>query len=325
MTLNDPPPSISNRILASIPGKVFVLGEYAVLDGGRALLASCGPRFGLEALPSAGAKPRFDPELPVGAPAERLLHSLKADQGLAAAIQMRFSDAHEGRGGFGGSTAQFALTYRAFCEVLHYKVDALAAWQLYRDLCSDQNPPPSGADLVAQWNGGTGVFDPKKATWEDLTERIQGLRWLVFSAAAQKGRKVPTHHHLEELAKRGFLQREGAVLDQLKACTEQGVEALRSQDLAGFGAALRTYARTLQGAGLELDATREDREALGQIPGVLAVKGAGAMQADAILVLLSQTYTEHTRAQVLETASQRGLIWISDALGIEKGIQCVSL
>src|SRR4051812_47804624 len=104
-------------ISASSPGKVFILGEYAVLEGRPAVIASVGPRFRMK-LDREGARgPAPHPQSPVsrlmdwagraGIPGIQDLEDLSLD----------FEDPFDGAGGFGSSTAQFALAYRVLSEL----------------------------------------------------------------------------------------------------------------------------------------------------------------------------------------------------------------
>src|SRR4051812_26828373 len=116
----------------SVPGKVFLLGEYAVLAGKPAVIAAIPPRFGLRAGRS----------LPVEkSPAGRLLASV--GEGLAR----RLADPHLGSGGFGASTAEFALHYRELVSrssrARGWSLSAEAVWAKYRDLHVQDDLPPS--------------------------------------------------------------------------------------------------------------------------------------------------------------------------------------
>ena len=171
----------------AVPSKVFIIGEYAVLDGSPAIVATFAPRFTLACVSSSEAKKEvFHPDSPAG----RLMKQSRWE-GI-----WEFVDPYSGSGGFGGSTAEFLLTY----AVAQLKSDlnpvpenAWDAWSRYRRF----TPRASGADLVAQWLGGVVVVDLKKQSALQLdTDRI-GNSILVFSAAHQENRKVKTHEHLD--------------------------------------------------------------------------------------------------------------------------------
>jgi mevalonate kinase len=284
---------------SSIPGKAFLLGEYAALAGLPAVVAALGPRFELhagDAGPEAGAD-GFAAESPAG----KLL--------AGAGRGFRFRDPYEGAGGFGASTAQFALAYQALGSG---PLTAEAAWRKYRELSSG-----SGADLVAQWLGGVTLFDPRGGFHaEDLSRSLDWSWLLVFSATGIAGRKTQTHSHLAGLA--ADVPRLGA---RLLPLVENALAAIRNGDDLGLGLLMDGYAQALSREGLEAPETRADREALRLLPGVLGAKGSGARLSDAVLVLLERG-TIHRRL-VIEEAEKRGLRLVRDGLERrEEGIQC---
>ncbi len=313
----------------SIPGKVFLLGEYAVLGGRPAWIATVGPRFWLEGAEAAGPSMSsfgvdvgdLAPESPAG----RLL-SLALVRG-AERLQARFDDPFRGSGGFGASTAQFALLYRILAESNpgHFESDGLACWQTYRELMGAQGQdsastsliPPSGADLAAQIAGGVCRFDPKRPVCERQSTHFQWSNFLIFSAAWQVGRKAATHTHLAELAKRDFAVAE--FTHQLSPLLEQADEAIVSGDLLGMGRVLEAYGDKLAGLGLEISRTREDREAIRRFPGVLGVKGAGALQADAVIVLIDPSRGDVSHLVAL--IEERGLRFMGTADACEPGLR----
>jgi mevalonate kinase len=304
--------SSTKRAEFSIPGKIFLLGEYAVLSGGSALIAAIGPRFRLKA---GGAAPAFHPQSPAG----KLLGATREFKSRGFA----FSDPHEGEGGFGASTAQFALVYGALAEETGWDLTPQAVRRVYRELLiegsAEQALPPSGADLIAQLSGGVVKFDAARETIVTHTQSADWRQLLVFSAAAQPGRKVPTHEHLERLGSLG-----ATLIASLGALVDQAEQALLKRDSAAFGRALVEYADVLSSQGLELDQARADRLALCALPGVLGAKGTGALLADTLIAWLdpaANTGTE-TRGRVIKAAQARGLKLIADGLKPEPGWLC---
>lgn len=316
MSLNAVPFSTENGgpsqggALGSVPGKVFILGEYAVLSGSPALLATLGPRFRVK----SGGRSEFHPMSPAG----RLLAHTRG-RGIADP-ELQFEDPFQGEGGFGASTAQFALLYARLAREAGWELSALGARRVYRELMAHEPLPPSGADLVAQWSGGVVCFDPNRGTVLPHFRTIDWRQLLVFSAAGQAGRKVPTHEHLAVLARNPV--HVSGVSNLLDRVLDRGLRAVTDADAAGLGRAMNEYAAELSHAGLELEAARADREALAVIPGVLGVKGTGALLADAVTVLLEPASA--SRSRVIEAAQARGLRLVADGLGSEPqaGVIC---
>lgn len=286
----------------NLPGKAFLLGEYAAIDGRLCIVAAVSPRFELRVEPRA----TFDGFHPLS-PVARLL----ATSPLQGYV---FHDPLGGRGGFGASTAQFALCARA----ANPAASTEAIWRKYRDLEKNQALPPSGADLVAQLEGGVIAFSfrkefracalQKSETWGDV---------LLFSATNQPGRKLPTHTHLQELAGRGFPREFDGFLDYLEPYVVEGAQALEKGDSARLGECMKLFATMLSKQGLESDAARADRLALAGLPGVHGVKGTGALLHDGVVAVVERAH----HADVIRAAEARGLRLVRQGLDFEPGLR----
>jgi mevalonate kinase len=299
-------------MLYSCPGKVFLLGEYAALSGSPSVVATVSPRFEMLSVGddfSRAASP-WAPQSPIG----RLLDW--AEQRKFLRPSLTFSDPHEGMGGFGASTAQFALGYLAVQRAVGRAQNWAEIWGLYRDLHSGLSLPPSGADLVAQWQGGVALFEPEDKRCEDVFLSLDWSKFLVFSAASQPGRKVTTHTHLEKLDMKNI------PLAMLNDVIDGALEAIHDPSLIRFASAMSSYAKILQSAGLEDPRATADREALSDLPGVLAAKGSGAMLADAIVVVMDPQARASQRAEVAVAAGARGLSLVSDGISHQSGVLC---
>jgi mevalonate kinase len=221
-----------------------------------------------------------------------------------------FQDPLAGRGGLGASTAQFALVYRALAESQGWELSWKAVWKFYRELTATApGVPPSGADLAAQWEGGVVRFDISSLSIEKPNPDFDWAGLLVFSATSQSGRKVATHRHLGDLSGKDF--------SSLEPSLRAGFGAVEAADSRAFGRAMAAYGDALAAMGLEVDATAADRREFSRLPGVLGVKGAGALQSDAILVMMERG-ADH--AAVIECARMRGLVLAADGLVWEKGV-----
>jgi mevalonate kinase len=293
-----------------IAGKVFMLGEYAVLGGLPALVAGVAPRFSGSLCEATAEWGDYHPDSPVG----RLLRWALEHRG--ASYSFRFEDPYQS-GGFGASTAQFAIAYTAGAERLGLNCDWRSAWRFYRDLTADEGIAPSGADLVAQLQGGVTLFDPASLTCADLWAGFDWSRLLIFAPDAQHDRKVATHAHLKALSDGRGMAWRARLFSRLERPLMRGLDAIVRRDVRALGQALNDYADVLAAGGLEIRRTLEDRRALADLPGVCGAKGSGALQADVVLALMAP---DAGAEPVIQSARTRGLKLICHGLPWQAGI-----
>lgn len=304
----------------SAAGKVFLLGEYAVLADKPAVVAAIEPRFEMiffENTPEAILYNSYKSPHPQS-PVARLMQW--AERMGAAPSSFELMDQHRGAGGFGGSTAEFALVYLALARQNNWNRDWKTVWKLYRELMASEPVVPSGADLVAQWQGGVVFFDPSDGHCMDVWPLFDWSNLLVFSAAEIPGRKTATHEHLRTLEQTKFPKGHPTVLAGLENILIDGISAIRENDGVKFGRALDSYAEALSQAGYEVAAAREDRLELRKIPGVIGVKGCGAMLSDGMIVLLEPRSSN--KNEIIGAAVKRGLKLVSDGLTCQQGVTC---
>ncbi|MEK6577814.1 MAG: hypothetical protein AABZ55_01190 [Bdellovibrionota bacterium] len=298
--------------LFSAAGKVFLLGEYAVLADKPAVVAAIEPRFEMTFEDHFSKPPH--PQSPVA----RLMQW--AERMGATLASFELVDQHRGMGGFGGSTAEFALVYLALARENNWKRDWKTVWKLYRELMASEPVTPSGADLVAQWQGGVVFFDPSDGHCMDVWPLFDWSNLLVFSAGAIPGRKTATHEHLRHLERSQFPKGQPTVLAGLETILIDGLSAIRENDGEKLGRAFDSYAQTLSAAGYEMDSAREDRLALRKLSGVLGVKGCGAMLSDGVILLLESG--SRNKGEVIRAAEERGLKLLNDGLTCQQGVTC---
>jgi hypothetical protein len=145
---------------------------------------------------------------------------------------------------------------------------------------------------------------------------------MVFSASGIPGRKVATHRHLPELKDRGFFEPGSILVRALEPILSRISSVLSSPAssvLKDLGQCVDEFAEAIHGLGLELPATFSDRKRLRSIPGVFGVKGLGALQADAILVLCEADPV--VKERVKTEALALGLSPVSLHSEVEPGLQ----
>ncbi|MGE0762131.1 MAG: hypothetical protein AB7N80_02520 [Bdellovibrionales bacterium] len=293
-----------SRLLLSTASKTFLMGEYAVLDGAPALVMAHGPRFKMTVdYDGGGSCEGIHPQSPAG-------RWLRGHADKFSKVSVRFSDPHAGRGGFGASSAQFALVY-AFSQMKADEwsqwgsaVQPKAIWDAYRSLHENEPQLPSGGDVIAQILGGITSFQimPWQATASPWP--FQDLAVLLVPT----GVKVATHEHLRERL---------PVSDQLLKLAFEGHQAFVDGNRALFLQALRAYGDELERLQLVTTTTRGLIAQVASLPDVLAVKGCGALGADVLAVTLHPQHLEGVKAQLLS----QGLETVATTAQLQSGLR----
>jgi hypothetical protein len=262
--------------VSDIAGKVFLLGEYGVLAGGAAIVAAVGPRFEFrQGLDQGGPLSGLHAD----SPAARLLRDLGKS---GEAGRYSFKDPYFGAGGFGASTAQFALVH----EWLMPGRPVGEFWSRYQSLHSDEAVAPSGADLHAQVQGGIQLWRGRGHGQALGLNPDRNFEICVLAAGHQQGRKVATHAHLPRL--RQIAEGKAPWLAELTTLVERAAQSINARTGEALAHALMRAGDLYRREGLEIEATSRDCAALGVLPHVLAIKGAGAMQADALVAVVER-------------------------------------
>lgn len=296
--------------MIQIPGKTFLLGEYAVLQYGTALIVCTQPYFILDALPQNNKEQKeksvspFHPESAAG----KFIHD-RTD--IFNQYQLTWSSPYP-QGGFGGSTAEFLACYQFYYQQTkgHDFIptpDNLEA--LYKTYITYAyhgiGTPPSGADLIAQTQtkivyvqkeGAINHFSTTSNDWP-----FDDLSLLLFKTP----HKLATHHYLATLnTDTGSILPDLSVLSDL---TQKGYHALQERNQTIFIRSINDYAIELAKLNLTAESTQKLLAPLRTHPACLAMKGCGAMGADVIaaIVLSSQKndFIQAAQAQQLLLAA----------------------
>lgn len=261
--------SLEESLAFEIPSKTFVIGEYLAINGTASLVMATEPSFYIKM--TQDKLYGYHPESPAG--------RLKASMSPKS-VGYSFFDPHDGRGGFGRSTAEYlsVYLYQWIAEngegdfassILSHLEDFVGE---YQKLC-EADYKPSGSDLVAQVCGGLCWYDGMNYTAEKLAWPFPGYELFVFHT----GKKLATHEHLADLKK----------LD-LRSLIPILIAARTSMDQANlkvFCESLNYYYDCLNDLGLADSSVYKSVEGLRQNPEVLAAKGCGAMGVDTVLIL----------------------------------------
>ena len=261
----------------TIPGKVFVIGEYSVLQGGRGLFAALRPGYRFQ-LASGDGHPH--PDSPLGRYAKEV--------GKDFSVSL---DKSSMTWGFGSSTAELIAGVMHDLERLP-ETKRLWAWYV------EQFPKTSGADLAVQmealrtkrpileFDHGDVVSFP----YADVLSRVY-----VFQIHSEQ--KLKTH----EALKAEIPKLDVSALDQMVAEIKSGFESGLVEKLS----ALNTYADNLHAHGLETPFAYEVRLAFQKQDGVLSVKGCGAGMNDVFLVATRDDFSETKNLPALLAVSKQ--------------------
>lgn len=243
------------------PSKTFFIGEYAVLAGYPALVATTPPYFRLTIAPAAA--PEFigiHPDSPAG--------KFWAAE-IQSPVSMRFHDPHEGRGGYGASTAQFLLLYQWVHQIENWDhpqlKDLLACYKRYA------GSKPSGADILSQAVGGFVIVNPQQALVEKTDWPFHEMTWQLHHT----GEKCATHTHLDSLSERDF--------SPLGKIAESAIQAFRAKNRSDFINCINQYYQTLLAMDLVQASTVQLIHDYLEQPKIIAAKGCGALGADVVL------------------------------------------
>ncbi len=251
-----------------IPGKTFLLGEYAVLQGGTAIIACTSPFFELHVLPDNGRKNPFHPQSPAG--------KFIADHlDIFNPLHLTWTSPYGG--GFGGSTAEFLACVTLYAKLTLQTFSSEQLYTTYLKYAYNQKGiAPSGVDLIAQAQMQEGLvfvqpnLQPAIDSWP-----FKDLALLLFKTPD----KLPTHHYLQDLKKTSNYT-------ELSKLVLKGHEAIKNKNAASFIEIINDYADSLKSLALTAEATLDILKKLTESQLFLAAKGCGALGVDVIAVLI---------------------------------------
>ncbi len=260
------------------PSKTFLLGEYVALQGGPTLVLTSQPCFKLTVKYKHTQQPVIFEYIDKESPAGKYL-LLNAD--LFKGYHLIFHDPHNRAGGFGASSAQFLLvnTLTKIIADFSLKVSCQVKELLteYQQFAWDgEGMVPSGADLIAQAQGGVSYFYKEQNRLQVVEWPFEDINYYLLHT----GNKIATHQHLKELT---FF-----TTHQLMDIVFAGFQHLQTKNAEGFVHCIKEYAQALQKQGWVCAKTEELLTLLNACPQVLAAKGCGALGADVILVLANK-------------------------------------
>lgn len=293
----------------SAPGKLVLLGEYAVLEGGVAVVAAIDRRASGSLLPAGAEAPAPSP-LVAALVTEAEHRGVLAPAARGASLSLdtsSFRDASGAKLGLGSSSAAAVvgaalLTDRGDEVVLDL---ALAA---HRAASGGEG---SGIDVAAAYYGGVLATKRQPAAVEPLASRMGGLSLGVLYT----GRSAST---ADMIARVRSAPRFGEYVRVMTGLAEEGLRAFERQTADGLLSVVARYGRAMAGLGRDAGApiVTDELEAIMRLADesrVAAAKPSGAGGGDVAIILakdpeLPRRIAERTSTTCLEVAvDRRGL------------------
>lgn len=273
-----------------IPAKTFLVGEYAALAGNSAILLTTTPCFKMTLTENQGLQ-GIHPESPAGKfwLAQHIDH-----HGLA------WFDPYNGCGGLGASSAQFVGAWLASCDLRHLSVNKHALLESYhRYAWQGQGLRPSGYDVIAQSERQCVYINQQRQQYEIMAWPFDDLAFLLVHS----GKKMATHHHLQEAALPDT--------ESLSLIVERAKQAFLHQKANEIIAAVNHYHQALSEINLVAPHSIEQITTLKNRFDIAAMKGCGAMGADVFLMIDTVSHLQQIQQvlhnedwQVLATTRQ---------------------
>ncbi|KTD25609.1 MULTISPECIES: mevalonate kinase [Legionella] len=253
-----------------IPAKTFLLGEYAAVAGGPAILLTTSPCFELS-LTNDNRIQGIHPDSPAGL---WWAHHRLPAQGVV------WCDPYQGKGGLGASSAQFLGAYLASCRSLHIEPSHRALLDAYYQCAwRGDGLKPSGYDVLAQSQNRCVYINREQKTIQSYDWLFKDISFLLLHS----GQKLATHYHLRSMSLPPKMNQLSATVELAQAAFEQA----NSEELVK---AVNTYQQQLADLHLVAPHSLEYIEIFRSQPEVLAAKGCGALGADVLLLIVPSNY-----------------------------------
>lgn len=285
-----------------IPGKTFLVGEYAVLVGGKALGVATEPYF------QTDFEDQHIASVHENSAAGLLLKSIGLQK-----LEINSVVSSYGVGGFGQSTAEFIATWFHNHTIRDHDVPTFLKniFNQYRDLF-DINPDlqkikPSGADLITQLMGKVTYFDPEVIHSKSLNWVFPEVGFDIIST----GVKVPTHEHLATLDLKS--------LETLPDLSENVLSSYLSIDQDRFMNSMHEWSLKLIELGLQHNHSLDLKILLEKCRDVLLAKPNGALGADTVTVF----YKSENKNKVREYLKSNNVLYVTGLDSLARGAHYV--
>ncbi len=274
------------EVRISVPAKTFVCGEYVAIEGGPCLVAATQPRYTLSLIhkDKASTSPFFESGSELFHPSSPAGQFLKAHETEFKELLFKF----EGDQGLGSSSAQFLtlysyVTWKTGIQALaRTEFDMRDLLKLYRQYA----PESSGADVVSQLHGGLVWFQRQTGHCERLEWDFKDLGIIFVKSSI----KIPTHVHLQ--------QTHLPDVNELAVHVDSAKLAVRECHRSLFVDSIRSFREGLKDRGLTHPLTLQWQLEIEKWPGVILMKGCGALGADVYMILVEPDSLMQVKRQI---------------------------
>lgn len=264
----------------TIPAKTFLIGEYAALAEQSAILLTTAPHFEFRLTEEPGLH-GIHPNSPAGI-------WWRQCEALSA-FGTHWQDPYHGLGGMGASSAQFIGVYQAFLALTDQSLDPEQLLADYRNITrTETGISPSGYDVLAQLQQGCVYINRQTQAYDPYPWPFQDLGYILVHTQ----HKLATHQHLQSLASLN-------AVDDLVALVTSAKIACDHQDSQRFIDVVNAYHRALHQRNWVAPHTLALIAQLQDLPGILAVKGCGALGADVLLLLVDPSQLQQQVHQLV--------------------------
>jgi phosphomevalonate kinase len=316
------------KVRASAPGKLVVLGEYAVLTGAQALVMAVDRRCEVEIAPYAGPRSQLETRAPASQitefePGQRsgldLVDTVRfglcdpaAEQPLRAVLDSTAFFAHDGNKlGLGSSAAVLTAWAGALQAYDKKDVSELTLARLIDLHRALQGGRGSGIDVAAALHGGLSTFQLDY----DHQARIGSVRLpnSVGFAGIFAGKSATTSDFVGRFNewRQTEPQQAEQLLSELASVSAAGCAALAAADAEAFLAAVAEYGRLLDALGnaLRCDVLTPEHRQIAALAERFAVtyKTSGAGGGD---IGIAFTSDADALAALRIAVAEEGFLWV---------------
>ena len=286
----------------SVASKTFLLGEYAVLLNEPCIFVNTMPRFKMMIEKGDGQFINLHEDSPG-------VRWVKKNCKDFQNFNFTFEDTIF-KGGFGASSAEFLSFYS--WAYSHFSAQDL--WQAYKKMTQNKGGfSPSGADVMAQFLGGLGVYRPKPFSLETLSWPFSDHGFIILKTPY----KVATHEHLKNLKPLS-----SSFKEELSQIIQLSIKGLKENCFSFFLEGVEKFKFKLFKEDLVYSKTKKLIEDMEKTSLFLSVKGVGALGADAVFCI----FKKDCQAKIFQwLENQNDLKFVASEQGISGPFQKVTV